>query len=595
MSFIKSETRKTIKAEKISDITLIDFKDKYIHTSNGIADFNRLYFIGCPILPIKGKKISIPKNQGVLKDANRRQTINRLYVIITTMDRADRSKFNLFSTLVSFLRMMDSKNIENPFKFQSIKIYMESLAQNYRDGIKGKTLSIHQGLLKTIIKEIDMDLFYDCENLFIPFPDDVEHAQPYTDENIKTIASALYIIYKDYSKHIFNETTPEIFPLYPESKIQGVEKFNFKENRKNRRPTSYKTNSNIWKADLSRVAYFLTCFYTGINSSQLLDIKHSDITEEPFKSINRKTYTLKSIKGRQANKTNYSDVGFSKKAKLFLESWILISKKINSNIGNGFLFPNIHNDRIYKMTVTAVSNINSVLLDFEIPALTSKRFRKTKASLIMRSTESIFMVAQGLNNSIETASKYYSDGDNVTTEFSLASALYVRERAAIGGSLEQAILDSSYIFKDPVREKKLSLKNKKLMNGLRCSENYGEKSKKLKDLLMKENLASENDTVACYKFLDCFGCKFHAVVAEVEDIWLLLSFNDVILESASRPSANSTPTKLLEKVNNTIQAIIIKIKKDNLNIYNEAYEKYLKSPHPLWENSDDLNLIMDIY
>lgn len=595
MSFIKPNTRKTTQAKQPSEITLINFKNKYIHTSNGIADFNRLYFTGCPILPIEGKQISIPKNQGKIVDANRRQLINRIYLTISTIDRKDRSKYNLFSIALSYIRFMDNESISDIFKVSSVRMYIEHLAREYKSGIKGKTLSIKQGLLKTLIREMDIDLYYDCEHLFILFPNDVEHTKPYTDSEIKEAITALNIIYKNYTKHLLDGTVPSVFPLYPESKIKGTEDFNFKNKRESRRPSTYITNYNIWKADLSRAAYFLTCFYTGINANPLLSIKISDISEEPFKKINRTIYKMKTIKGRQGSKSNYIDVGFNKKAKVFLESWISISKKINNYDNEGFLFPNIHNNKIYKMTVTAVSKLNNVLIDFDIPALTSKRFRKTKASLIMRSTDSILMVAQGLNNSVETASKYYSDGDTVTTEFSLASALYVREQAALGESLDQALLDSSYIFKDPVRESSLIKNEKKLLNGLRCSENFGEKSKKLKDLLIKENLASKNDAVACYKFLECFGCKFHAIVAEVNDIWLLLSFNDVILESLSRPSINSTPTSLLEKVNNTIYSILSELQKKHELIYKEAYEKHLNSPHPLWENSDDLNLIMGIY
>ena len=147
----------------------------------------------------------------------------------------------------------------------------------------------------------------------------------------------------------------------------------------------------------------------------------------------------------------------------------------------------------------------------------------------------------------------------------------------------------------PIREKHLKGKEKKLLNGLRCGEQNGELSKKLKKLLIKERLAVKNDDVACYKFLDCFGCKFHAVVAEVEDVWLLLSFNDVILEAATRPSLNSTPSKVLDRVNITLQAILIKIKNEHKKIYNEAYEKYLNNPHPLWENSKDIDLLLGAY
>lgn len=73
MSFIKSEKRKLISAEQGAEITHIDLKNKYISYEDKTADFNRLYFRGCPVLPIKGKKTLIPKNQGTPVDANRRK------------------------------------------------------------------------------------------------------------------------------------------------------------------------------------------------------------------------------------------------------------------------------------------------------------------------------------------------------------------------------------------------------------------------------------------------------------------------------------------------------------------------------------------
>ena len=213
----------------------------------------------------------------------------------------------------------------------------------------------------------------------------------------------------------------------------------------------------------------------------------------------------------------------------------------------------------------------------------------------MRVTDSIFMVAQGLNNSVVTASKHYADGDPVTTEFSLASALYIREQTALGTSLDKAIKDSAFIFKDPIKEISANTKYKKLSNGLRCGGAFKEKSINIKNALIKEGIAKESEIVACHKFLECFGCMHHAVVAEVEDVWLLLSFSDIILESLTTPSINSKPTSLLQKVNSTIQVIIDRMRHEHKAVYSEAYQKYLDAPHPLWQDTNDIELMLDVY
>ncbi|NLC66404.1 MAG: hypothetical protein GX752_05620, partial [Clostridium sp.] len=148
MSFIKSSKRKLTPAEQSAEIAHIDLKNKYIFYEDKTADFNRLYFIGCPILPIEGKRLVAPKNQGIPLDANRRKLVNKIYLAISTMDVAARSKTNIFDTLVHYLKLMDSRNITDIFSFNSVKIYIETLAQEYRDGKKGKTLSVRQGMLK---------------------------------------------------------------------------------------------------------------------------------------------------------------------------------------------------------------------------------------------------------------------------------------------------------------------------------------------------------------------------------------------------------------------------------------------------------------
>ena len=154
------------------------------------------------------------------------------------------------------------------------------------------------------------------------------------------------------------------------------------------------------------------------------------------------------MKGRQSGKVNYIDVGFGNRAKDFLKKWISVSKLLTDQKSE-YLFPKINKGNESKMNSSHVGKLSKKFIECGLPALTSQRFRKTKASLIMRSTESVFMVAEGLNNTVETVAKHYSDGDSSSTEFSLASALDIRQRTALGDSLDKAMSDSFYKFKDP--------------------------------------------------------------------------------------------------------------------------------------------------
>lgn len=594
MAFLKDNKRKTTTPSPFTDSNVISLSlsDRSITDGHGTANFERLLYKDCPILPMEGRLISIPRNQPEIVDANRKELVVRICNAVHFLDVANRTKINIFSETVRYIRMLDSEGVKDFLCVDSVSLYINSLVKSYHDGTKGKTLSSRKSAIKSLLFELDVKLFEQCKGLFFSFPSDAENIQPYTDSELKKIVSALHIIFDDYADHLEGDTQPNVFPLYTARHVNGDYKYS--ENISKKRTVSYRCSDNVWKSDLVRVAYYITCFYTGVNSSPLLNLKLSDIEDEPFKDVSRSIYKLRTRKGRQSGRVNEIDVGFTKKARCFFERWIELSKKINGD-SDGFLFPYPYKNKLSKMTSTSVAALNKFFIELGLPAMSNQRFRKTKASLIMRATESIISVSQGLNHSIDTASKYYADGNPVTTEFSLASALYIREQTALGKPLDKAISDSAFFYKDPLKEREVGKNFKKLSNGLRCGGAFKEKSIKIKDALVKEGLADKSDIIACHKFLECFGCRHHAVIAEVDDVWLLLSFSDVIFESVTRPSINSRPSHLLSKVNNTVQMIIELMKQEHTAVYKEAYSKYLDGAHPLWQDVGDVELVLGVY
>ncbi|EPE4922941.1 hypothetical protein ACSI0G_004615 [Escherichia coli] len=594
MAFLKENKRKTVTSSFIDTDTIINInlRDQSITDGHGTANFERLLYKHCPVLAKKERRVTISVNQPDVIDANRRKLVVRICNAIHSLDVTDRTKINIFNETVRFIRMVDEQDINQIFCIDSVSLYIKSLKEAYRNGHKGKTLSGRQNSLKALLMELDPDLLKQCKNIFITFPADTQNILPYTDDELKELVSALYIIYDDYCLHIESGTKPDIFPLYSVKNLKGI--YRYRHDLSTERTVSYNNSDTVWISDLVRAAYFISCFYTGANATSLLKMRLSDLTDEPFKDLTRKVFKLSVKKGRQSGRINEINVGFTREARVFFEKWIVISKKITHD-KNGFLFPNPTNNKNSYMTGNSTGILNKIFLDLGLPALSSQRFRKTKASLIMRATESVFFVSQGLNNSVETVAKHYADGDPVTTEFSLASALYIREQTALGKPLDKAITESAFLYHDPLKEGEASKEFKKLTNGLRCGGAFKDKAIKVKEALVKNGLAETHDVVVCHKFLECFGCKHHAIIAEVDDIWLLLSFNDVILESVTRPAINSRPSNLLNKVNNTIQIIIERMKTEHTAVYNEAYDKYLNGMHPIWQDVNDLELMLGIY
>lgn len=596
MAFTGKKTRKLSRSNREDNgdrVIPLQSHIKIITDGHSTAHFERLCYKNCPVLPIEGRRLQKSTRDTKLVDMNRRGLVKKVSTVINEMDRRDRSKINAFAQLLAFFKYCDSNGISEIFSKGSVKKYIESLVDKYHSGVKGKTLSQVQGVFKSFLKEYDFYFYNDCLDVFYDFPNDSQPVMPYTDQELKDISRCLYDIYDDYEKYVFYKMPPYKFPLHGSDYLRsrGIGRLSNVE-----RQVEAKTNKDLWKYDLSRTAYFIFCFYTGINSSSLLSLKYEHISSDVFKEASRGVYKLSTVKGRQGGKVNYIDVGFGRRARDFIKRWMYISKVISN--GSPYLFPKIVNGKSSKMTDSDTSQLSKIFECFGLPAINSQRFRKTKASLIMRSTESIFKVAEGLNNSVETAAQHYSDGDSTSIEFSLASALDVRQRTALGEQLEEAKKESGYKFKDPVRESSaliLGQKSTQVSNGLRCSKPFGEKALDLKKQLVKAGVASDTESVACYKFLDCFRCPFHAVIAEVQDVWMLLSFHDVILDTLSRPAFNSTPSNVLQKVLNTIKNILEKIKKNYPLIYKESEEKYQCCPHPLWSSEDDLELLMSAY
>ncbi len=326
MAFLKENKRKTSTAQKTNfeNVVSINLKDRFITDGHGTANFERLLYKGCPILSMEEKRINKPKTQADLVDANRRELAIQVCNAIHAMDKTDRTKINIFRETVSFIRQMDSEGINDTFCHDSVSMYVNELAKLYEKGIKGKSLSSRQNSIKSLLKELDIELYEQCKNIFITFPSDSEPTKPYTDDELNKIASALYTIFDDYAKHIDNDTVPLIFPLYNAKNKDGT--FKFESNGISIRYTTSNNSDSTWKTDLVRVAYFITCLHTGANSNPLLGLKISDIDEEPFQDINRRSYKLRTIKGRQSGRINEIEAGFTKKGKTFLTGGLKLVK-----------------------------------------------------------------------------------------------------------------------------------------------------------------------------------------------------------------------------------------------------------------------------
>lgn len=603
MAFIGKKTRKNIDVNILADIDVISIpvENMILRHFGHTVYFKRLGYENCPTVKVKsqGTIFNLKPNEPLI-DMNRWDQVRDIYSALIKIERSPRTKINIFNAVVTLIQNCDKKNIEIIFSSESIKLFVSELKSRYLDGIKGKTLMQIQSSIKALLFEINPALLDDLKNEFLCLSDDTSPVEPYTDAEIKQIVVALYTIFNAYRKSILANKIPRLHPLFDKGLLKKNGNFNGGFTDSSWKKKIQSGNSpDTWKNDLIKTAFYLTGFYTGANESALINLKFSDITPESFSETSRGNFKLKTVKNRQAGKENILDIGFSKRSKEFFETWLILSKLVTKNQSD-YVFPNIIKGCIRQSSpANAAVTMNNTFKLLGLPLLSTQRFRKTKATLIMRATESIFSVAEGLNNSPATVSKHYSNGDPIKMNFSIARALDVRQRTVIGEPLDEAIKNSSYQFSDPVREN-FFIKNNLdkpsiLSNGLRCKEPFGKKAERLKSSLIKAGLAKSNSKVACYKFLECFGCEHHAVIAEADDIWLLLSFREIILDVSSMPSINTVPTNTLTKIVNTIESILGKLKSEYRDNYDIGVKKYNVLPHPLWSDTTDLTIMMELF
>jgi hypothetical protein len=602
LAFIGSEKRNVIVIQNTKEVEVLNIpiEKMIIKYENQTVYFKRLGFKGCPSTKVRsgGTIYNLP-NGAELEDMNRWGVVREIYSIFIRLDRKTRTKVNIFNAIVTLIRYCDENGIEDFYSKSAIVGFVGFLKEKYHKGIKGKTLMMTQNSVKVILFEINPVLLDDLKSTFLALPDDSSSAEPYSDDEVRKIVSSLYKVFNEYRKCILSGTTPQVHPLYNEEILVKNNNFNYSTESSWKKKLYSKNSNDTWRNDLIKTAFFLTSFYTGANEAALLNLKVSDISSQTFNQVSSGSYVLKTIKERQGGKENFIEIGFSKKAKEFFETWLIL-RKIILKCEFDYVFPSIVKGKVKKSAPASVAvTLNNTFALLGIPLLSTQRFRKTKALLIMRATESIFAVAEGLNNSAETVSKHYANGVPETMAFSLAGALDVRLRTLSGETLSRAIIESSYHFSDPVREhfyKKNQLAVPSIvLNGLRCKDSFGDKAKQLKSLLVKAGLAKQKNTVACHKFLECFSCPHHAVIAEVDDIWLMLSFRDVILEVSCQPSINTMPTNTLTKIVCSVESILERLRQEFSIEYKHAEAKYLASPHPLWSDKADLDTLLELY
>lgn len=424
-------------------------------------------------------------------------------------------------------------------------------------------------------------------------------------DELRPTLKRLLAAFKAYTKHINDGTYPELNPIWNETLFNETVKANgWSTEEIEKKRNLFKTavfhpryGHQPFLNHLSRLAVIITYCLTGQNSTPVLNLKLSDVRF--CNMMNGKAY-FDMTKARAKYLKFDTSIGFKPHVQSFFHSWVKIAKKIQKNTGTEWLFPwHTRNGETISFVeagqLAPHKKLNELTEILGLPHVNASKLRQTKIETLLKVTQDIWLVSMSSNNSVQVLSASYGDGNKNEQQRNIAAAHTAMYDIAIGSiDPEESIKAAKYEFRDVLTDyeyKKLKdrVNDKLTAVGTRCRNATKGAAEVVKKNLEKEGIKTNDNELACTDFLSCFECSHHRLVAAIEDIWLMLSFNDTLKEMKEYPSINSLPTDKFHRICNTVESILAKFKERAPKNFSIAKTKHSKEPHPLY--SDGYSLI----
>lgn len=582
--------------------------------------FKRLRYRGCPTLVNAGKHF--PPDT-ILVDMKRDSFIRECYQLMS--DYPTSSMTTRFFALVDYLRWIDSTKNEvtdaNYLSWFLIDAYMTWCVQQRELGLlNGEKFRQRKGVISWLLRKQGRG----PEVKLLPVIEGItSEVKPYPtldlEAELKVVAKLLFKSYSSFLRHFDEGSQPEKHTLYDKNLVDAEA---IKRKLQGRGLISHKSAfSKVMKMShpnnhIIRIAMMITFMLTGMNYRPLIAMSIKDVS---FRKFNSDRYSfqpsnddvqlaiLESVKGRAKHQQQDNTVGIKKYAMEFIKSWVEVASKMANGDVNYPLFPFYKkNGEVVPYTNVADRphvSINKLLNRMGLPKISSSIFRKTKADTLYRVTESVYLVAMTNNNSIEVTARSYLHGTEKEHENNLSAAMTAKFDLAKGKSINSAVEQAKFQFADvldnyeyqQLREGKDRTHEARTPSGVRCNDNRKGASGVVEKILRRVGIDTENNEVVCTDFLSCFDCQEHALVADVDDIWLMLSFKETLQQLQQIPAINSMPEGKYIKLFNTIETILSDFQHKNPPNFAQACERLKIAPHPLYDNAYSINDLLGVF
>lgn len=570
---------------------------KMVINFNGLnARFNRLRFKGCPKSKIcKTTKDFLIDSSWVL--LSRDDFVREMYEIFQGYSKQSETGYGRFSFLCNYVGYWDNKNHQVTFDEEEVLEFFrfrDSLVT--KGNINKNTLVKERQHLVSLLKEQGKALIAQQIPKIEKRRQAANSTKALADKPYVILGKKLMQAYKVYVKCLFAGRPPLKCPLF-DPKLALANGMKRKDITKSR-GLNYVDKNAYWINTLTKLALLITAKWTGANLSPLVKLTKRDAKE--IKKSAGDFYKFDSVKARALYERQELGIGFTKRSKEFIESWLIVSDKIAPG-EDAPLFPMLGCNGQLNKSKSAYKNphdiFNPKLKAMGLPEITCRKFRSTRSSIVQRAFEDVFVTAGANRNTVDITHAHYLEGVDESHEIELARAFEVQKSLTEGKDKKSAIEEFKEKIKDPFTseewlEKRKNAIGNKTLNGARCTDPKGDVAKKS---LRAIKLLSLGDDGECISFLACFDCSKHALVAEVDDIWLMLSFKDALLETIARPAINSIPNQEFKSALDKTAYILSRMKAIEPDRYNIANNNNKEAPHPLYQDDTDLSDLLEIY
>lgn len=615
MSKGRKRTRITLK-KKSAPVTSLRFEDMFFDNGKGGKSYlDRLRYFNVPTM----KQIALG-NQVL---ANRDDTVRTIYETLQPLPD-NQTKQGYFLGVIDYFRYLDSNLYQgdifaNEIMKDTIKHFNRLRSRGQQ---KYKASGVQSSLsffLRQWNREVDLKVLPKV-SAFPPSEGQAFHVET----ELKPLSKALIRGALAFKNAIEKKDFLDVHPFFDEEAFNELALSNgwsshqigWKKNgfKVCMRPAPRTIKDSILPLEqlkkqvfynhASRNWFFVFSMLTGMNKSVLAKVRYKDVA---FKNIGCERFVFEGEKFRAGYKKLDNAIGFSKRTKELIRGWLKTSQVMYQSLGIPLtdelpLCPFFNSKGEFLTFDHHGSNIDGINIQLKkITGLrvTTRRFRATKSDVLMRVTEDVFLVSQGLNNTMNVVAKKYSSGVQADHDNNLNATFSALGAVAKGENIGKAIKSAKVMHSDILSDydyKNLRNGNSKeelLMttpSGIKCSGATAEKlvaeARRMKQL----GIDFSEDTGRCTDFIGCFDCDSHKLVASESDIWLMLSFLEQIEDLKEMMACNSAPKYEYFMVEGMLKRVLIRLKKKAPRNYESAKGKVENGDfHPLYQDRASAN------